>query len=77
MCDSILPNPNPTTAQYEIARVAALENLAEIVGMYCERVPREVREALHKVPGIEKQHQCRMLKTDEQAAIEHIERLGL
>lgn len=56
MCDSVLPNPNPTEGQFNIARVEALENLAEVVGMYCEQVPAEVREALHGIPEIEKQH---------------------
>ena len=34
----------------------ALRELREICGMYCEQLPIEVREALHKVPEIEKAH---------------------
>ena len=34
----------------------ALRELREICGMYCEQLPVEVREALHKVPEIEKTH---------------------
>lgn len=34
------------------------EDLREIAGMYCETLPIEVREALHKFPDINKQHQC-------------------
>ena len=51
----IIPQ-EPTEALYNIERMAALEQLAEVAGMYCERLPDEVREALHKVPGIGRQH---------------------
>jgi hypothetical protein len=39
---------------YEYVR--ALEELREAAGMYCERLPVEVREALHRIPEIEKTH---------------------
>lgn len=34
----------------------ALRELREVCGSYCERLPVEVREALHAIPGIEKTH---------------------
>ena len=40
--------------------VNATENFIEMASMYCEQLPREVREALHRMPEIEKQHQCPM-----------------
>ena len=37
-------------------RFDALENLREVAGMYCARLPVEVTEALHAIPFIEKEH---------------------
>ena len=37
-------------------RIDALENLREVAGMYCNRLPVEVGEALHAIPHIEKEH---------------------
>lgn len=39
-----------------IQRDGALENLAEVAGMYCERLPTEVTEALHAIPGQKAKH---------------------
>lgn len=39
------------------ARYNALEELREIAGMYCERLPVEVQNALHAIPYNDKQHQ--------------------
>ncbi len=36
----------------------ALRLLRETCGMCCEQLPREVRDALHAVPDIEKTHAC-------------------
>lgn len=40
--------------------IQALESLREVAGMHCERLPMEVREALHKLPDIDKTHQCEL-----------------
>jgi NMD protein affecting ribosome stability and mRNA decay len=40
-----------------IARDKALENLREVAGMYCERLPAEVVEALHAIPSKEHAHE--------------------
>jgi hypothetical protein len=54
------PRPDPSHLSAENARlkdqVAALENLEECVGMWCESCPVEVQEALHKLPWIYKVH---------------------
>ena len=36
----------------------SLRTLRETAGMYCEQLPTEVREALHRVVGVEKHHSC-------------------
>lgn len=46
---------------YERERIEmqlACEAVVEVCGMYCEQLPIEVREALHKVPGVKKWHRC-------------------
>jgi hypothetical protein len=47
----------PVEGVYEIAEVRALRELREVAGMYCERLPHEVREALHAIPEVEKHHE--------------------
>lgn len=44
----------------------ALRNLREVCGSYCERLPVEVREALHAIPEIEKTHQCKLTEKARQ-----------
>lgn len=44
-----------------IAELRALQELREVCGMYCERLPVEVREALHAVPEIGKTHRCNLM----------------
>lgn len=39
-----------------IKRDEALENLREVCGMNCERLPAEVAELLHAIPYNEKSH---------------------
>lgn len=43
-----------------LEKMEAFESLREIAGMNCERLPMEVREALHKLPDINKTHQCEL-----------------
>jgi hypothetical protein len=48
--------------QKMIDELRALRELREVCGMYCERLPVEIREALHAIPEIEKTH--KHLKTE-------------
>jgi hypothetical protein len=54
--NGIKPAGPPVQRVYDIAEVQGLRELRETVGMYCEQLPEEVRDALHAVPEIEKTH---------------------
>ena len=54
------PRERETQGTFNVKRVKALEDLREVAGMYCEQLPYEVREALHRIPGLDKTHQCDM-----------------
>jgi transcriptional regulator with XRE-family HTH domain len=43
--------------------IEAMRNLREVCGMYCERLPLEVRDALHEIPEVKKTHRCGLTKT--------------
>jgi hypothetical protein len=60
--ENIIPAGPPIERTYRVDEVFALREFADTAMMYCERLPLEVREELHMIPGVDRNHRCSLSK---------------